>query len=153
MLVGCYILGDKDSLEGMTMTYEIQQKLRDADTRINDLSRMLDDAKADCAFWQRRWIEERALKDHYVQMCDEEHRGLVAERSLWLRGHTELQKRISELELRRVEMSTPSVLITPIGFQLVSEVAITWLHDEHPEIYNGFYERVDTPNKNLSGGR
>lgn len=31
------------------------------------------------------------------------------------------------------------------GFQLVSESAIAWLHDNHPDVYTGFYDRVDKP--------
>jgi Lar family restriction alleviation protein len=29
------------------------------------------------------------------------------------------------------------------GKQLISEEAITYLHDNHPEAYEGFYERID----------
>ncbi len=34
----------------------------------------------------------------------------------------------------------------PSGKQMVSESAIAWLHENHPEVYRGFYERVDSPN-------
>ena len=31
----------------------------------------------------------------------------------------------------------------PVGFQLVSEIAIGWLFDNHRETYKGFYDRID----------
>ena len=41
----------------------------------------------------------------------------------------------------------PSAGAPPDGFQLVSEAAIAWLHDNHPGVYAGFYERVDRQNR------
>ena len=35
-------------------------------------------------------------------------------------------------------------LTPPKGMQFVSEVAISYLFDNHPEAYNGFYERLDS---------
>lgn len=40
----------------------------------------------------------------------------------------------------------------PEGMQLVSEVAIAWLCDNHPDAYDGFYERVDAIAANQKNG-
>lgn len=33
--------------------------------------------------------------------------------------------------------------VLPSGYQIVSNEAITWLYENYPEVYKGFYERVD----------
>lgn len=35
------------------------------------------------------------------------------------------------------------MMMTRLGFHLVSEAAIQWLYEMHPDVYRGFYDRVD----------
>ena len=45
------------------------------------------------------------------------------------------------------QWSGPEDFLPPNGYQLVSEDAIKWLFKNHPDIYDGFYDLVDSPPK------
>ena len=82
-----------------------RHRLNALESQRDDLQRRLDSAKNDIKKWQEDCISARKSRDHYVAQLDEQHRATVAERSMWLKGHAELQRKLTEYEIA----STPNI--------------------------------------------
>jgi hypothetical protein len=92
--------------------------------------------------------ELKALIKNRVKCCKKS--GANGESKLWQSALDEIEELEAQIEFKIQECQVlvqacnrKSSLLTAPGKQLISEKAISYLHDQWPGAYEGFYERLD----------